>query len=89
MDGTEIENEEEIDLEDILALDAIEPLDAANIARDITVAWIQGNKYEDNLSEEEVAAFYKAVYQATRFPTLVDEDEGLDLEEAELAEAEA
>ncbi|NDD27123.1 MAG: hypothetical protein EB084_02505 [Proteobacteria bacterium] len=67
--------EEEIDFEDLLALDAIEPTDAAKIARDITVAWVQGNKYEDNLTEEEVAIFFKSMYQAVRFPTLIEEDD--------------
>lgn len=75
--------EEEIDFEDLLALDAIEPTDAAKIARDITVAWVQGNKYEDNLTEEEVAIFFKSMYQAVRFPTLIEEDDLDDDDEAD------
>lgn len=80
MDSTENEMEQleveadELDIEDLLALDALDPRDASKIARDITVAWIQNNKYEDNLSEEEVSIFYKSVYQAARFPTLFDEE---------------
>lgn len=80
MDSTENEMEpleveaDELDIEDLLALDALDPRDASQIARDITVAWIQNNKYEDNLSEEEVAVFYKSVYQAARFPTLFDDE---------------
>lgn len=72
---------EEIDLEDILSLDALSASDASHIARDITVAWIQNNKYEDNLTEEEVGVFYKTMYQAARFPTLwddSDDDDGIE-----------
>lgn len=80
LDPLEVEGEE-IDLEDLLALDALDPVEASKIARDLTVAWIQNNKYEDNLTEEEVAIFYKSAYQAARFPTLFEEDEAEDLEE--------
>lgn len=87
-ENPEIEiEEEEIDLEDLLSLDALDPRDASKIARDLTVAWIQNNKYEDNLSEEEVAVFYKSLYQAARFPTLFDEDGDDALDDLEEAEA--
>lgn len=64
---------DDVDLEDILSLDALACEEASAVAKDITVAWIQNNKYEDNLTEEEVAVFYKTMYQAARFPTLWEE----------------
>lgn len=71
----ESDDEGEVDLEDILSLDSLGADDASSVARDITVAWIQNNKYEDNLTEEEVATFYKTMYQAARFPTLWDTED--------------
>ena len=83
------ENEEtEIDLDDILEVDALSPSEASSIARDLTVAWIQNNKYEDNLTEDEVSSFFKTLYHAVRFPSIWDGDDVDDEDEEDRGEAE-
>lgn len=74
-EDADLEELDEVGLEDLLELDSLSATEAASIARDLTVAWIQNNKYEDNLSEEEVAVFFKTMYQSARFPTLWETEE--------------
>ena len=77
------QNEDECLEFDVLSVD-----EASDIARDLTAAWIQASGGSAHLTEEEVASFYRTLYQAARFPNLYeddleDEDEEMDEEEEE------
>ena len=60
--------------DDCLDFDVLSVNEASDIARDLTTAWIQSSGGASHLSEEEVASFYKTLYQVARFPNLYEDD---------------